>query len=319
MAIWTSSSSLRLLYRLYSSCPMARCLPRALISVAILFHLSPWPPEDTQRGGASIKSEKSVRRSKPPWSLRVLRGSYVYTQGRLCFLVAITQSFFIHSFCHTIHPTTHSSTHPSTRSSIHHSTSLSNYPSNQPPICPIIHRPTHPAVHPPTHLSIHPPICSLSHPSVQPSNHPSNIHAPIHPLICLANHPTIHPSLHYSPSDVSVYPPPIHLSIHPSIHLYIQPTIHSSTIHFSIPDSLSIHVCMHHSLRDYLLSTSSMSDTLLSTGDTTTTIPRDRIPALKEITQRCPHSFLPIIQQHPIHAFLCLVLELRLLEMNHLI
>lgn len=60
-------SSLRLLYRLYSSCPMARGLPRALISVAILFHPHPPPPEDTQQGGASIKPENSVRRSKPSW------------------------------------------------------------------------------------------------------------------------------------------------------------------------------------------------------------------------------------------------------------
>lgn len=115
MAIWTSSSSLRLLYRLYSSRPMVRCSPRERISVAILLTSHPSLQERHSVGGASSKSEDPVKRPEPSWSLADLQDSDVNPQGRLYHLLAITQSFFMHSFCHMIRSTTHSSTRPSTQ------------------------------------------------------------------------------------------------------------------------------------------------------------------------------------------------------------
>lgn len=137
IAIWTSSSSLRLLYRLYSSCPMARCLPRALISVAILSRLSPRPPEERYSvAGGSSKPECPVRRPKPSWSLTILQESNVHQQRRLYFPLASSQSFSIHS-CPLNHPDTHSSVHLSILLSSDPSTHLSHHPSIHSLTCPI--------------------------------------------------------------------------------------------------------------------------------------------------------------------------------------
>ena len=67
-------------------------------------------------GRSKHQTRKLCEEIKAILVTKSLESSCVQTQGRLCFLAAITQSCFILSFCHMIYPITHSPIHPS----IHH-------------------------------------------------------------------------------------------------------------------------------------------------------------------------------------------------------
>lgn len=110
----------------------------------------------TPWGGGSSKLESPVSRPKASWSLTgLLQENYVYQQGRLCFPLASSQSFFIQSCCHLNHPDTHSSTHLSIHSSSHQSVHLFHHPFHHSPICPFVYSPMCPSVYPSTHLPNH--------------------------------------------------------------------------------------------------------------------------------------------------------------------
>ena len=155
----------------------------------------PLPPlTSTSRRHSAGRSQHQTRKLceeiKAILVTKSLENSCVYTQGRLRFLVAITQSCFILSLCPMIYPITHLSVHPSIHPLIYSSVCQPDYPSNQPPTCPIIHPLSDLAVHLSTHLSIRPPILSPHHPFVQPSNNVS-----IQPSMLLPNHSSVYPTI----------------------------------------------------------------------------------------------------------------------------
>ena len=86
-------------------------------------------------GRSKHRTRKLCEETKAILVTKSLESSCVYTQERLCFLVAITQSCFILLFCHMIYPITHSSIHPSIHPLIYHqSASLTIHSTNHPPV-----------------------------------------------------------------------------------------------------------------------------------------------------------------------------------------